>query len=307
MSTNNPKVAGYIPQHLYDSFVSFCNERKVSVSKGIALVFAGYFGVDYSVSHSVDNDKVNELLLRLQNLEEKFGSLPNNSTSELLSKIDTISTQLESLTQRIQAVELSVPSSSLPGDTPLEIDDSNIDSESILISESLAEIEAKQESHLQLSLLDNPSNQIDSELPSSLPSELVLENSDITDKDELLKTDLEEKSALLSSIQNELPTEQDTQEPFQIEASQTETVSADIDIKLLALRLGMKNSQSITNKKSQLSEEEFFWWTTSKDIDRIGWKPKKVGKQVYYKPIVLNEDSELLSKLLKWIKKNKVS
>lgn len=136
---------------------------------------------------------------------------------------------------------------------------------------------------------------------------IVLENSDITDKDELLKTDLEEKSALLSSIQNELPTEQDTQEPFQIEASQTETVSADIDIKLLALRLGMKNSQSITNKKSQLSEEEFFWWTTSKDIDRIGWKPKKVGKQVYYKPIVLNEDSELLSKLLKWIKKNKVS
>lgn len=162
MSTNNPKVAGYIPQHLYDFFINFCNERKVSVSKGIALVFASYFGVDYSVSHSVDDDKLGELSLRVQNLEERYSSLPSDSSNELLDKIDVLTTQLDYLTQRVKSLEQSNLHGNLPSKLPSISPVTEVDAVNLLQDDSLGGLDSEllvdsspqeEENPVQLTLL----------------------------------------------------------------------------------------------------------------------------------------------------------
>jgi hypothetical protein len=73
MSTNNPKVSAYIPQHIYDSFKLFCEQRGVSMSQAVAVIFAEYFGLDSSVNQKSSTSK--PLVERVGLLEQELADL----------------------------------------------------------------------------------------------------------------------------------------------------------------------------------------------------------------------------------------
>jgi hypothetical protein len=73
MSTDNPKVSGYIPQHIYDRFKTFCEERGISMSQAVAVIFAEYFGLDLLVKQ---NSSTSGLLVeRVGLLEQELADL----------------------------------------------------------------------------------------------------------------------------------------------------------------------------------------------------------------------------------------
>ena len=83
-----------------------------------------------------------------------------------------------------------------------------------------------------------------------------------------------------------------------------------ISKELLAKRLGLKNSGSLSNKRREIyknnnpdSDSEFYIWSQKKDFDGIGWKPVKQNNRIEYIPVG-ELSNELLSKLQKWIAKN---
>jgi hypothetical protein len=105
MPTNNPKVSAYIPQHIFDCFKVFYEEREISMSQAVAIIFAEYFNVDYQVEH---NSKLpsGQILLKLQALEDKVDNFPS-LPSELFSKIDSLSEIISSLEDRLKIIEQS--------------------------------------------------------------------------------------------------------------------------------------------------------------------------------------------------------
>jgi len=73
MSTNNPKVSAYIPQHIYDSFKLFCEQRGVSMSQAVAVIFAEYFALDSSVDQKSSTSGL--LVGRVGLLEQELADL----------------------------------------------------------------------------------------------------------------------------------------------------------------------------------------------------------------------------------------
>lgn len=84
-----------------------------------------------------------------------------------------------------------------------------------------------------------------------------------------------------------------------------------INSHLLAKRLGLKNVQSLNNKKCLIYKDKehdanlkFSEWSKGKDIDGIGWKAVKQGKRkTVYSPYQ-EISNELLSSLNRWITQN---
>ena len=156
MATNNPKVSAYIPPHIFDRFKNFYEERQLSMSQAVAVIFAEYFQIDEQVNH--DSKLPSGLLTdRLTTVEQKLTSLENHqseSISELLS-------ELRNLTTRVSGLEQN--------------------------SDSISKIESQFKTHSnQLNLLENDhqANYIKaiepSELPDSLLSESLAESIDIS-------------------------------------------------------------------------------------------------------------------------------
>jgi hypothetical protein len=73
MSTSNPKVSAYIPQHIYDSFKSFYEQRGISMSQAVAVIFAEYFGLDSSVDQKSSTSGL--LVERVGLLEQELADL----------------------------------------------------------------------------------------------------------------------------------------------------------------------------------------------------------------------------------------
>ena len=73
MSTNNPKVSAYIPQHIYDPFKLFCEQRGISMSQAVAVIFAEYFGLDSSVDQKSSTSGL--LVERVGLLEQELADL----------------------------------------------------------------------------------------------------------------------------------------------------------------------------------------------------------------------------------------
>ena len=73
MPTDNPKVSGYIPQHVYDRFKTFCEERGISMSQAVAVIFAEYFGLDLLVKQSSSTSGL--LVERVGLLEQELADL----------------------------------------------------------------------------------------------------------------------------------------------------------------------------------------------------------------------------------------
>jgi hypothetical protein len=109
MPTNNPKVSAYIPQHIFDCFKAFYEERSISMSQAVAIIFAEYFAVDYQVDQASKLPS-GQILSKLQVLEEKvniFSNLPNEPISELLSRVNFLSEMVVSLKSRLDAMDQS--------------------------------------------------------------------------------------------------------------------------------------------------------------------------------------------------------
>jgi hypothetical protein len=73
MSTKNPKVSAYIPQHIYDSFKSFYEQRGISMSQAVAVIFAEYFALDSLVDQKSSTSGL--LLERVGLLEQELATL----------------------------------------------------------------------------------------------------------------------------------------------------------------------------------------------------------------------------------------
>jgi len=70
MSTNKPKIQGYIDQAVFDKFESWYKERNIrNVSTALEILLRDYFDIE-----------ADRLLTRIENLEFKFEALERQST-----------------------------------------------------------------------------------------------------------------------------------------------------------------------------------------------------------------------------------
>jgi hypothetical protein len=116
------------------------------------------------------------------------------------------------------------------------------------------------------------------------------------------------KNQSIDKLIKDEPNNLSEQQPNQLELIGEDVKSISVD--LLARRLGIKNSKSISNKRSEIykngnpnAEANFYEWSQKKDIDSIGWKPIREGIKFNYLP-GSKLPSELLSKLQDWIANN---
>jgi hypothetical protein len=147
MPTNNPKVSAYVPQHIFDRFKSFYEERKLSMSQAVTIIFSDYFQVSQTVEHSsrlLDNSEKQ----RLEALEQKVSSiseLHSNLISELQERLVNLSEEFRRKEQEkgelLSGTDDSLPL--FPDFKPEEIETSTSSSDSGIESELLVETEDK--------------------------------------------------------------------------------------------------------------------------------------------------------------------
>lgn len=262
MSTTNPKISAYIPQHLYDAFVSFCTRKEVSMSKGVALLFSEYFGIDYSANSLGEFQSVAK---RLQDLEERLCVLPSSLESELLGRIDDLSSQVFALNKRLEAVEHSSSVSEL------------------LVSQQTSDIDDLVGSE-QLTALDG-----------FVDNEVYKDNCDRSNNQTLEQPDEVQSKSLDNVTYNQIS--------LALTIQESDESLNKIDGDLLARRIGVTVG-TLKNKKSKLTNQEFTKWTAAKDTDQIPWVAVKSGSRVHYEPAI-DLEGELLSRLQKWITKNR--
>lgn len=111
MPTKNPKVSAYIPQHIFDRFQSFCQEKEMSMSQATAVVFAGYFEIEPEVNHlsGLLADRIRDLELKLSELSgsrnSSNGELPKEAVSKLKSELlDILLKEFKSSIDEMQKV-----------------------------------------------------------------------------------------------------------------------------------------------------------------------------------------------------------
>jgi hypothetical protein len=130
--TKNPKVSAYIPQHIFDRFQSFCQEKEMSMSQATAVVFAGYFEIEPEVNHlsGLLADRIQGLELKLSELNNLSGSsveLQKDLVSKLRSELtDVLLREVNSSIEKLQKslidrleIELN---SKLRGSLPNQLD-----------------------------------------------------------------------------------------------------------------------------------------------------------------------------------------
>lgn len=133
-------------------------------------------------------------------------------------------------------------------------------------------------------------------------------------------------SKLNSGLQNELPQENIAEQPIYTDVNNKSESSLNskppkqlqlidssdllsklknnpLQGKLLVNRLNKVNTSTLSNKKGELSLEEFYDWLQSKDIDGIRWVLIGEGKKARYIPADDNS-SEKFQALGKWLESN---
>jgi hypothetical protein len=84
MATQNPRVAAYVPQVIYDHLKNFRDERSLkSDSQAIIFALTEFFGVSQEVAHQSDSN----LVQRIESLEARFSQLKEELLSELKSEL----------------------------------------------------------------------------------------------------------------------------------------------------------------------------------------------------------------------------
>lgn len=88
MSTDNERVAGYIKPKVYDRFKQFCDEKNLTVSKGLNIIIAEYFGIE-------------------ENLDDRtsIGGVTLSEFEELKKKVEQMSSILDDLKSSSQNIK----------------------------------------------------------------------------------------------------------------------------------------------------------------------------------------------------------
>lgn len=155
MATDNKKVSGYLPQHIFDLFEDFREKRSLSASSALITILSEHFRVDQKVDHqssllSGDNFVSRE---QFESLEDKLSEL----NSSLLSELDKM---VEKRFSSLRSELLSSPLKSI------EVQTVNVESEP-----------QEDSNHLQLDLIDTVVSKEDIEVDSQ-SSQTASEQSD---------------------------------------------------------------------------------------------------------------------------------
>jgi hypothetical protein len=273
MSTDNPKVSGYVPQHIYDHFKVFCEERGISMSQAVTVIFAEYFGLELQVDHKVSTGGL--LVERVGLLEQELASLKHLIENRLLN----VNTSLAQMLDR----PLVVQPDSLPSEVPM----SDEAGESSISVNLIPGIELPGE--LRSGLLNKLPSSLPTELANELPSELPIPEK--TQNTEKSVEEVASKVKLYNPLHNLLG------EPL----GEIKPVSGRA---LSKCRFGL-NKDAVSGKKKSLILEKFIEWSKNVDPDNIPWEPKG-NPLIGYIPVG-ELSSEQKSKLLEWQVKNGLS
>lgn len=325
MSTNNPKVSAYIPQHIYDSFKSFYEQRRISMSQAVAVIFAEYFALDSSVDQKCSTSGL--LVERVGLLEQELAALkelvqnhlqlggmvnekehlvvhdsslpgivcsyvaePTNVTpSEQLKDGGLLETELPEI---LENMEVWSAEGDLPEITPSEavgsIPDQLTGNGNLPKTES-AEIELP-------TVLENlEALSLGSDLPKIIPNKLVGKpQSELLENHELSENVKPETATGQKSLTySEVPL-------FSIPSNSLEEIQPISGQKLSKQRFRLsKNSVSGAIHRYE-NAQSFIDWTRTKDPDGIGWKKVETPVPGYIPADELS--SNLRSKLLEWIR-----
>jgi len=212
MTTDNPKVSGYVSQEICDRLKTFKEERKLkSISEALGIVLTEYFKVEQKVVYQTSLLSGDNFVSidRFEALEKKFSELSSSLPSELERMFSSLRGELlSSLPKSIEAETINVESEPLSESTDEPL--SELPSESIdeLPSELVGEPE-EDTNNLQLGIIDIPIEELlaadlDSHLDNHLASSVLPENSNpISGK--LLAKRLTISGVSLSTKKSQLP------------------------------------------------------------------------------------------------------
>lgn len=277
MSTDNPKVSGYVPQHIYDRFKTFCEERGISMSQAVTVIFAEYFGLDLAVNQ---NSSTSGLLVeRVGLLEQELAALKGLVHSHL--QLGVVANEKDHLVacegsppEAVYSEEIAQPTSVTPRE--------------LLGGDSLPEVELPE----VIENVQAPSAEGD--LPENTPSELVGGVS--SELPNLANTQDTEESV------EDVATEVKVDNPlYNLLGEPVDEIKPIPGIKLSKLRFGLSEAM-IAGKKRDKPVKEFTEWTKDRDPDGIAWKYVLTPSKGYLPVSELS--SELRDKLLTWMRQN---
>jgi hypothetical protein len=257
MSTDNKKISAYVPDVIYDRFVQFKDERDISMSQAAIEIFAAYFGIN--LNPTISNESTGELLGRVDTLEKELLGLKIHF--KLLSeRVDLMQSTSEPLIT--EPVEASIdkdinsePDSSLQDELPKEdITEQPIDAD----------------------IIDEPD--------SSLDSELLNETQDVNNSDLLSEVKTEPLFKLVSESVKTIPS---------LSGSVDELFkSLPIDIEFRSLKTSelaqrFKLSEAMVHKIKKFDINKQILYTSSKDPDKRSWVYLESAKLFY--PLKISE------------------
>ncbi|MEY3333603.1 MAG: hypothetical protein RLZZ176_1903, partial [Cyanobacteriota bacterium] len=264
MPTDNKKISAYVSDVIYDRFVQFQKEHKLSMSKAAIEIFAAYFEIN--LNSTVSTESNSELQSRVVTLEKEMSDL-KQSYINLFKKVDLMQSTNELLI--INPVEIPVdkdiysePDSSLQGELPKE---------DIL------------EQPIDASIIDEPDSSLNSELLIIKPIEAFV------DKD--IPGELD------SSLRNELPLQLVLESPNKIISDLNGSVdelfhALPIDTKFGALKISalakrFNLSDAMVHKIRRFDINKQISYTASKDPDNRSWVYLESAKLFY--PLKISE------------------
>lgn len=265
MPTENPKISAYVPQLVYDRFKEFQEERKLSMSQAVVELLVDYFGIDLS-----DNST-----------KEFSGGLPD--------RVRKLEQELVNLKQSYVELFEEVNQIKSTGKPP------NIEPVITDTKDTVTMAESSLNSELPQDVIPDLSNQVDDSTKpeSSLDGKLPTETAQEADVSEL-------KSSLNSEPHKQLDFIE-VEKRFDSELLD-ELKSNPLQGKYLVLRLNISTS-TLSSKKTKLSQEEFYSWLQSQDVNGIKWVNFSEGRSKGYVPAD-NTPLEKLQVLKEWLKAN---
>lgn len=117
MTTENPKVAGYIPQEIYDALTKFKEDQgHKSISQALTHILSDYLGVEKKVNYqgNLPLDDKFVTLDRFNELEARVSSLPSELLSESVKIIEEKIRKLHSELLSLKSEPLDNSLSELP-------------------------------------------------------------------------------------------------------------------------------------------------------------------------------------------------
>jgi hypothetical protein len=264
MPTDNKKISAYVSDVVYDRFIQFQKEHKLSMSKAATEIFAAYF--DINSNSTISNESTGELLSRVATLEKEMSDL-KQSYINLFNKVDLMQSTSEPPTTKYMEAFVDKDIHGEP--------DSSLQNE--LLKEDIAH------QPIDVNIIDEPDSSLDGEPLITKPIEASV------DKDI--------HSELDSSIQNGLPLQLVLESPNKIISDLSGSVdelfhTLPIDTKFgslktseLAKRFNLSDAMVHKIKKFDINKQILY--TTSKDPDKRSWVYLESAKLFY--PLKISE------------------